>query len=201
MMSYLKNSKQVWLSLLIAFILIGVTGCFFDSGIEDEVEDDPPVSNVESNTNQKETENSNTNTATNTDTNKSNSSQTKQPRTSLKCVLTMRDQTGTYLHQIDYKFDNAERLLRAESRITVTLNSGYMNQRDAMINEIKTANRQFTSMKGISDSSSKTSDGFIYSFIIDGSQVSDKDLAQMGYSTRNYAGAKVYAYNNGYTCK
>ena len=203
MMNYIKNNKQVFLALLVGFIIIGVTGCFFDSPKDDDVDSDQQVSNVESNSNsttkEKEDVLSNTNTATNSAT--SNTNAPKQPRTSLKCTQTTRDQTGTYLHTIDYKFDSSEKLLRADSKITVTLASEHMKQRDAFISEIKSANKQFTSMKGISDSSSKTNDGFIYTLVIDGTQVSDSDLAKMGYRTRNFSGARVYAYNNGYTCK
>ena len=84
--------------------------------------------------------------------------------------------------------------------IKVTLNKSYKEYRNSLIQSFKEENKQFVRLDGISESVSKTSNGFTYTLKLDADKLSKKELADMGYRTLNYSGVRIAAYDQGYKC-
>lgn len=120
--------------------------------------------------------------------------------TSMTCTLTQNNEYGKFAYINKYTFKN-DQIYKASSQVTVTLNSSYIKNRDEIINQLRSANSSVTKFEGISDSVKRKSNGFTYTVKIDANKLSDYELAQAGYRTRNKSGVRMYAYNNGFACK
>lgn len=130
--------------------------------------------------------------------------QTQQSTTStnvtMKCTKTVNNEYGKFVYTNTYKFKN-DNLTTGEVKLKATLKSSYRNYRDSLISQLKSENKKYVKLKGISESVSKHSDGFTYTLKLNASKLSSQELADMGYRTRNRSGVRMYAYNNGFSCK
>lgn len=131
---------------------------------------------------------------------KNNDNKTSVNKDNLKCTKVENTEYGKILYTNTYKF-KYDKMTYGEAKIEMQLNSKYKSYRDKLLNELKSANKAYTNIKGISESSSKKSSGFTYILKIDATKVSAKELSNMGYRTLNYSGVKMFAYNNKYKCQ
>ena len=120
--------------------------------------------------------------------------------TVLVCTKTESNQYGTYKYTTTYNF-KGENFTTATQKLSITLKSKYRSQRDALIDEIQSQNRKFVKLDGITEFISKRSDGFTYTLKVNANKLSKSDLAKLGYKARNLSSVRVYAYNNGFSCK
>lgn len=121
-------------------------------------------------------------------------------KTSLKCTGTAKNEYGTYKYENTYTFKSNSTMKTATIKTTVTLNKSYVGYRDSIIQSLKEENKKFVKLDGISESVSKKSNGFTYTIKIDATKLSAKELADMGYRTRNYTGVKMKAKEQGLKC-
>lgn len=142
--------------------------------VEEEVEEEPPVEQEEP-------------------------KPTTNP-TSLKCTKTFSNKYGKFVYTNTYKFKNKQ-MISGTIKIKATLNKSYYSYRDSLIQTFKEENKKFVKLDGFSESVDKRKDGFTYTFKLDASKLSKKELADMGYRTLNYSGVKIDAYNKGYKCE
>ena len=78
--------------------------------------------------------------------------------------------------------------------------SSKVKYRDSLIQSLKEENKKFVKLAGISENVTKTSNGFTYTITLDANKLSAKQLADMGYRTRNYTGVKMRAKEQGLSC-
>lgn len=118
----------------------------------------------------------------------------------LKCTKTVTNEYGKFVYTNKYTFKNNQ-MVKGTVTVKATLNKSYIGYRNSLIQSLKDENKKFVKLDGISESVSKTSNGFTYTFKLNANKLSKKELAEMGYRTLNYSGVKIAAYDQGYKCE
>lgn len=202
------NKKQILNIGLVIVLIVGIVFFFLvlnnnnvnnqqdNVNLEENKEEQEPVVQPSTEKEEQKTESE--------EISKEENEQTQQKPTSsvttMVCTKTINNEYGKFVYTNTYKFKN-DSLSTGEAKLKVTLKSSYRNYRDSLINELKDENKKYVKLDGISESVSKSSDGFTYIFKIDANKLSTKELADLGYRTRNRSSVRMNAYNNGYSCK
>jgi hypothetical protein len=194
--------KNISLITIILIIVVGASYIYFndtnkksDSNLKVEKKSNEEIQKQEEKPEENINQESNSNTLP-----PSNSNVASKTKDNLKCTKKEVTEYGDIYYTNTYKF-KADKMTYGETKIEMKLNNKYTSSRDQLLTEIKNANKSFVALNGISDSSTKNSKGFVYILKIDGTKTSATDLNKMGYRTLNYAGVKIFAFNNKFKCE